>query len=60
MPSAFPTGVAITNKLKTIFENRFINSSQHGALSNFVCEFVEDEHGVCYFLKVAELELGPF
>jgi hypothetical protein len=55
MPAAFPMAVTITNKLKTLFENRFIGSAEY--ISEFTCEFIEDAQGVCYFLKVQDYEL---
>ena len=53
MPNAFPLALAATNHLYGLFSQRFITSS-YGGISDFICEFVEDENGVCYFLKLAD------
>lgn len=59
MPAAFPLATKSTSKIMSLFEGQFVSSSQYGGISDFVCEFVEGENGICYFLKIKEFELEP-
>jgi hypothetical protein len=58
MPNAFPSAVTTTNQLMGLFCQKFL-TNHYGGISDFVCEFVEDDQGVCYFLKLADYQLEP-
>ena len=42
MPNAFPLAVNTTNQLFALFQQRFL-TSHYGGISDFICEFVEDD-----------------
>lgn len=54
MPNAYPTAINFTCKLAQLFELRYVPKSLHGGISHFICDFIEDENGLIYFLKLSD------
>lgn len=52
MPNAFSLAVNAINTIYNIFSKRYISSSISGGISDFVCDFIEDENGLMHLIKI--------
>ena len=51
-PTAFPSAYESTQSLYRFFCQQFVSQNLYGNIDDFVCDFVEDENGLVYFLKI--------
>ena len=58
MPSAFPSACKMVDEIFKMYSQNYVKLSDSGPIVDFVCDFVEDQNGVMYFLKIKEYELG--
>lgn len=59
IPTAFGSACSAVSAMHRLFELRYISSNDWGGVSDFTCDFVEDENGLCYFLKIYQYEKFP-
>ena len=58
MPSAFPKAVKMIDEIYNLYSQKYINLAENGQIIDFACEFVEDQNGTMYFLKIKDYMLA--
>ena len=48
----------MVDEIFKMYSQNYVKLSDSGPIVDFVCDFVEDQNGVMYFLKIKEYELG--
>jgi hypothetical protein len=53
MPNAHPNAIKAIDTIYKVFSQMYIDSKIEGTLNEFICDFLQDEYGRFYFLKIA-------
>jgi len=56
MPNAYPNAIKSIETIYKVFSQMYIDSKIEGTLNEFVCDFIQDEHGRFHFLKIASFK----
>ena len=57
MPNSHPAALKGVNEVYKFFAQMYNDTRKLGSMNNFVCDFVQDEHGFFYFLKIHEFSM---
>lgn len=54
MPNSFVRAINTIDTLYKVFSKSYIDMKNDGTLNYFVCDFLMDENGLFYFLKIKD------
>ena len=56
MPNSYPKAVSAIDTFYKVFSQMYIDSKNEGTMSEFVCDFLQDDSGHFYFLKIHDFD----
>ena len=54
MPNSYPNAVSAIDAIYKAFSQMYIHASKEGTLNHFVCDFLQDENGRFFFVKISD------